>query len=436
VSILDRRVELAGEWDELVDHVRTLAGYENFLKAPGLQQLLPAAAEGPIVVINVSQRRCDALIVARDGVQVLELRQVSAESVAGQVRGYVDGLQHAEDAEMASDSRVRAGRAAEPAALADEAVQRARHAREQVLSTVLEWLWNEIAGPVLEFLRIDPPAELVEPSPRLWWCPTGPLTLLPLHAAGCHTDEGKKHKDTVIDRVVTSYTPTLRALLDARRPRSRTARAGVMPAPAAGPAVPGDADGRMLIVALPRTPGQVPLPSVVRERQMLTEMFPGRYTLLEGPSATWETVRAELPRHLWAHFCCHADQNISDPSLGGILLHDRALTIADIADAQHSGEFAFLSACKTATGGITLPDEAISLVAALHYTGYRHVIGTLWSVFDRATAEVAGAVYADLISEGAFDPSRAARALHKAVRRLRDTGRPLSHWTPFTHTGP
>jgi adenylate kinase family enzyme len=31
---------------------------------------------------------------------------------------------------------------------------------------------------------------------------------------------------------------------------------------------------------------------------------------------------------------------------------------------------------------------------------------------------------------------RAAGALHKAVRRLRDTGRPLSHWTPFTHTGP
>lgn len=100
------------------------------------------------------------------------------------------------------------------------------------------------------------------------------------------------------------------------------------------------------------------------------------------------------------------------------------------------GDFAFLSACKTATGGVTLPDEAVTLAAALHYTGYRHVIGTLWSIHDETAATVAEVVYADLTSAGAFEPGRAAAALHAAMRGLRDAGTPLSHWTPFTHTGP
>ena len=82
------------------------------------------------------------------------------------------------------------------------------------------------------------------------------------------------------------------------------------------------------------------------------------------------------------------------------------------------------------------PDEAVTLAAALHYTGYRHVIGTLWSIHDKTAAEVADAVYTDLTSTGTFEPSRAASALHTAIRRLRDAGKPLSRWMPFTHTGP
>ena len=111
-------------------------------------------------------------------------------------------------------------------------------------------------------------------------------------------------------------------------------------------------------------------------------------------------------------------------------------SIADISERQYQGDFAFLSACKTATGGITLPDEAITLAAALHYTGYRHVIGTLWSIYDETAAAVASQVYGRLTESGSFDPGGAASALHAAVRSLRDGGQPLSHWTPFTHTGP
>ena len=114
------------------------------------------------------------------------------------------------------------------------------------------------------------------------------------------------------------------------------------------------------------------------------------------------------------------------------------LTIADITSQQFHAEFAGLFACKTATGGAHLLDEAITLTAALHYTGYRHVIGTLWSVYDTADiTDLIRAVYRRITVDGSLTPEFSAWALHLAVRSLRDKypDRPRL-WTPFTHTGP
>jgi hypothetical protein len=425
--MVDRRMALAREWDELVEQVRKLEGFEDFLKPPRLETLLPAAASGPVAIINISQWRCDALIVTTNGVRVEALPQLTLETVVEKTNDYLRVLQNVDEA--AHDLHVAWQRydsgdhtldAIRQYTEAKQALQRAVGDRDTTLATVLEWLWVEIADPVLTTLGfVEPPAP-GQPWPRLWWCPTGPLTLLPLHAAGYHDKTSRTTGRTVLDRVVSSYTPTLRALLEARRPLD------LQPD-----------DERILIVALPDTPDEVPLANVARERDLLTSRFSGRNTLLESEAATAEAVRNELPRHRWAHFSCHGGQNLNDPSQGGLLLHDRTLTIADISAQEHRGEFAFLSACMTATGGVNLPDEAITLAAALHYTGYRQVIATLWSVYDETAADVAQAVYADLMSTGQFEPARSAYALHKAIRELRD-GRnlPPSAWMPFTHTGP
>src|SRR5882724_6777481 len=101
-------------------------------------------------------------------------------------------------------------------------------------------MWDGFAAKVLEHLGYT--GEPTGPWPRVWWCPTGPLTLLPIHAAGDHRTPGA----AVLDRVVSSYTPTLRALVEARSDpgRQRT-----------GP-------GRMLFVGMPTTPDQADLPNV------------------------------------------------------------------------------------------------------------------------------------------------------------------------------
>jgi CHAT domain len=427
-QLVDRRMALAREWDELVEQARRLDGFENFLKPLPLDTFLPAATDGPVVVINISQRRCDALIVTTTGVWVQELQNVTTASVADKTNEYLRVLQNVDSAvhelQAARERYDDGDQGLDSVRRYTEAkrrVQSAERGRDRMLTAILAWLWDVITDPVLTAVGFVSTPEPGQPWPRLWWCPTGLLTLLPLHAAGYHGEElSGTPARAVMDRVVSSYTPTLRALLEARRPLD-----------------PQPDDDQMLIVALPDTPDEIPLANVMRERDLLVSLFPGHHTLLEGAAASWETVRSELPHHRWVHFSCHGGQNLTDPSRGGLLLHDRLLATADISAGHHRGEFAFLSACMTATGGVTLPDEAITLAAAMHYTGYRHVIGTLWSVYDETAADIAEAVYADLMSSRRFEPARSAYALHVTIRRLRDVKYlSPSTWAPFTHTGP
>jgi hypothetical protein len=59
---VDQRMALASEWDDLVEQIRT-EWSTDFLKPPPIPDLFLAAAGGPVVIVNVSRYRCDALIV-------------------------------------------------------------------------------------------------------------------------------------------------------------------------------------------------------------------------------------------------------------------------------------------------------------------------------------------------------------------------------------
>ena len=193
----------------------------------------------------------------------------------------------------------------------------------------------------------------------------------------------------------------------------------------------------MLFVGMPKTPDHADLPNVHVEKELITGLLGDRCTALVGERATREVVMAKLLDHSWVHFACHGEQNLRDPSRGGVRVQDGPLTVTDLSSQQYHGEFAYLSGCKTAVGGVNLPDEAIALAAALHYTGYRHVIATLWSVWDAEAAQVARDVYEAVVPDGVLHADGAAEALHHAVRRLRAERRDRpSVWTPFAHTGP
>ena len=401
-GLVDRQMALADQWDELVDQVRALPGFEAFLRTPEVEELRRAAAGGPVVVVNISQWRCDTLLVTDTGTRVVELLALTHDIVHHRATTYLNALQDFES------------NAPTPATM---------QTLDQAITTTLEWLWDAIAQPVLTELGHDHVPGIGQGWPRLWWCPTGPLAVLPLHAAGYHDPDHKHRGRNVLDRAVSSYTPTLRALVQARTtpPRPVSTRP----------------DGQLLIVALRHTPGQPELANVDRERDLLVGLFPSRHALREGPAATRQAVHSELSRHAWAHLSCHGGQYLDDPSRGGVVLYDGMLTVIELTADEHPGEFVFLSACKTAIGGVHLLDEAITLAAALQYAGWRHVIATLWSVMDVAAAEVAEDVYSQLADGGELHPQHAAEALHHAIRQQRNAAPDQpSRWLPFLHHGP
>jgi tetratricopeptide (TPR) repeat protein len=395
LSAVDERIRRARRFDELTTQVRRLPGFAHFLAPTPFEALRDAGAAGPVVIINASGYRCDALAVTPVGVRLIPLPELTLATAADRANAYLDALHRREHG------------AGQPAA-----------DLTRTLATTLEWLWDTTVEPVLHALgyRHRP---LEGTLPRLWWCPTGPLAVLPLHAAGKPDGAGQ----AAVDRVVSSYAVTLGGLVRARS----------VPA-VGGPAVGGPP--RLLAVAVPHAPGLTPLPAAATEIQMVARSFPDP-TILTGPDARRHNVLEEMDNHDWVHFACHGSQDLNAPTRGAIHLYDGPLTVLQVAGRRPSHpELAFLSACQTATTGVRLPDEAIHLAAALHFVGYRHVIATLWSVGDRHALEVAGVVYRLLSAAGGRTASGAAEALHHAVVKLRRRyPTDPSTWTPYIHLG-
>lgn len=398
--------EVTSAWEDLLGRIRELPGFGNFLGSPDAGALLRAAAEGPIVVVNVSVYRCDALLVTPDGVDTVPLPGLTPQTVEEQVmrldRAVADG------AGAGGDER---------------AAQRTVHG-------ILGWLWDTVTGPVLDRLEalglLGAGADGPDGGapPRVWWSPTGQLVFLPLHAAGHHegADEDGARPRTVLDRVASSYTPTMRALVHAR---------GRIAAP--------PAEDGLLVVAMPRTPGARPLPGAQREVESLRARRP---TVLSGAEATSAAVRAAMARHRGVHFACHAVSEPSDPSLSRLLLHDHAdtpLTVQDISRMELSGSrLAFLSACDTARNAVRLVDEAIHITSAFQLAGFPAVIGTLWPVNDAFAARLAASFYHSPRPDGhgTAPPPHPALALHHCLRAARNTYRAApTLWAAYLHTG-
>ncbi|WP_327365949.1 CHAT domain-containing protein [Streptomyces sp. NBC_01217] len=397
--IADRRLTLVAERDELLARIRRLPGLGDFRKPAAGAELRGAASRGPVVMVVSSQWRTDALIVTTTTVRAVELDRLTYQGMLERTARYLNALAQYEEGPRDAIARVKLN---------------------LLVTSTLKWLWHDIAEPVLTALGHTGAPPAGRPRPRLWWCPTGPLALLPLHAAGLPDSASPDGTPDacVLDRVTPSYTPTVRALLANRQATPR----------------PGTTD-RMLVVGMPVTPGHLPLPQVAGELTALREAIP-RATVLQGERATRQAVRDALRTHRWVHLSCHGGQQLLRPSEGGLVLHDEMLTIADLrADRHAHGEFAFLSACKTALGGAAVPDEAINVASAFQYAGWQQVIGTLWSVGTIATEELSGDLYRTLVRGGTLRSEGIAAALNDAVRRLRAAGHPPLVWAPFAHVG-
>ncbi|CAN3985935.1 CHAT domain-containing protein [Kitasatospora purpeofusca] len=399
-SLAAERQEAHQAWQNLVDCVRGLPGFSNFLQAPSVDQLRRQAHDGPIVITIATRTRCDALILTDTPgtpVQVVPLADLSL----------LAALEHA--LRLREALRASADPHLHPAARAK--------AQQDILAT-LGWLWDTVAYPVLTHLGHTAPPAPGEPWPRVWWCPVGVIANFPLHAAGHHA-EGPDGRRTVLDRVVSSYTTTVRALGHARSRRIDTS------------------DVATLIVPVADTPGATRL-GTDGEAAAITAVVPHADLLAEP---TRDTVLQSLPNYQIVHFACHGYVDLDDVANSYLLLTDcatRPLTVADIRDLNLTASLAYLSACNTSVTAPRLADESLHITGAFHLAGYQRVIGTLWPINDRTATEVAADFYASLTDNGTaqVQTDMTAHALNYAVTRLRDRyPNTPTLWAAYTHTG-
>ncbi|WP_026212103.1 CHAT domain-containing protein [Longispora albida] len=402
------RSRTARSFVSLLAELRSFEGqYSQILWTPD-----PATVQGlldpheTVAVVSAARAGCFAVLISRDGVRQIELDLLR-----------VDGAQ-----DLQRRLRDIVGR------LATSRSELDRRSGELQMRKLLTHLWVAIAEPVLSTLPRVP--GVPDDERRVWWCPTGPLTGLPLHAAGQFRGNSPDRELTVVGRVVSSYTPTLRAFIRAKRH------------------APGAPAGSALVVAMPRTPGLPDLPGASAEAEAVRERFPGRVRRLTGRRATEARVIRQLPRYQAIHFSCHGSSRPSQ-----LHLHRSSLDIGEtgtlIALAESGVQFVFLSACSTAEGDPSLPDEFLHITAALH-EAVPAVVGTLWPVDDAAlTPDLVASFYSAASASGAFDPSGTAAALHRTLRTLlfdpaqfREHGETRSPWhyfptmwAPFIHVG-
>ncbi|MEV0251636.1 CHAT domain-containing protein [Nocardia sp. NPDC050712] len=373
------QTELRVRWaayGRLLAQIRAMPGLERFLLPPTFEQLRHAAAGGYVVVVNAAQAEGHAVIIsagaAPELVALPGLRRGEAYSWARRLRSAT------QDPSAGSSAR-------------------------ETVAALLSWLWDTVVEAIADAL---PPGVIS----RVWWMPVGPLATMPLHAAGHPGANG------ALDVMVSSYIPTLRALIVARGRRRPASR-------------------RLMTVAMPTTPGMPHLPGTVAESEALAAHLTASQEL-SARSATVGEVTRGMADCNWVHFACHASTDPAVPSNGGLHLHDGKLSINAVHRLRlESAEMAYLSACSTANTAVRHADESVHLASAFHLAGFRHVVAALWPVDDMLAARAAEAFYTNLPDEPSSDAP--AAALHLVAHELRAAHRDSPHlWAPLVHSGP
>jgi CHAT domain-containing protein len=179
---------------------------------------------------------------------------------------------------------------------------------------------------------------------------------LPLHAAGIYTGA---EQVSCSNYFVISYTPSIEALLNAKRtskPLCRTA-----------------AD--TLLVAVDNPSSGTALPMTSEEANIICQLVPSKIMQASCCTDVLEYIQSASILHL----ACHGSQNPAEALQSGFMLDDGLLTVSKLMELELPNAFlAVLSACETAKGDAAQPDQAVHLAATMLFAGFKSVIATMW----------------------------------------------------------
>lgn len=191
---------------------------------------------------------------------------------------------------------------------------------------------------------------------------------LPIHAAGAYN---LRRPVCFSDYFVSSYTPTLGALIHSRSQLT-----------------PHSVDNvRLLLAGVSGAHNWTPLPYARTEIDSIRAVVPPRNILdvsLGEDTSRFDNipdVLKNLPDAAVLHLACHGYHDPASPLDSGFVMQDGMLTIEKLMSLNLPNAFlAFLSACETARSNKKQPDQAVNLASTMLFAGFKSVIGTMWCV--------------------------------------------------------
>ena len=472
-EVTSSRESTVRELGELISKIRTKKGFEDFQTLPSKEELLEPSLDQSTVLLNTTHFRTDALLIhSNKRIQVLPLDQ----SIYQHSKYYYSQIH---DRFGWGDNN-------------DSAWNKAN----ADMQSFLEWLWDEVVGPVLRAFNFESlgvlseynlpdslikaaqltlqrhgdrsqdsnpdklsiyqdlmeqhpnivssarpskarsraQADTTDPNfPRVHWIGIGHMAAFPFHAAGYGSCNPPKN---TMSCVISSYASSLSARAYAKqKPVALESRSSTL-----------------LLVAMPRTPSQSPLPGVEREATSIQHTVQGSIAVKLRKLPPVKTILDDLPLYSSVHFACHGYSDPRSPFRSGLLLcgnepekdfqentRESILTVETISSINtERSQLAFLSACCTAeNASLVLMDEGIHLAGGFQLAGYPHVIASLWEANDDLSVEIAKKFYRIVFAESEIvGHERIAYALHDATLAARRISNDPLAWATTIHFGP
>ncbi|KLO09450.1 hypothetical protein SCHPADRAFT_1000239 [Schizopora paradoxa] len=423
-EIHSQRKALETNLSSMVEEIRKIPGYEDFLRMASFEKLQTAACGGPVIIVTMASRELmvqtyqpvplfgHAIIVLGSGDPVLvTLDMEGFEDRVNKVNESLDRIRRKPGSESSNSELM------------------------EVLEEIGELIVKDVVAALMSLG--------IEDQSRIWWCLTTVFSSFPIHAAMWRykAKDGKSRLMCLNDLYVSSYTPSLAALIQARSPPPRSKVA--------------QSSGTMLVIKqqdAQLATADKEVENIVLAASKTGHSFGDSFKLYNGDENERTDVLKDLPDYDWIHLTCHGVLDATDPFSshfqisGGIdgVEKIKKITIMDILRSRvPNAEFAFLSACHTAE----LPEhfsreESLHLAAAMQFCGYRSVVGTMWPLNDDGGPRVAKAFYEYMFAEPKEGEEvgylRAARALNKVTQRMRrhpDYKNYPERWVNFVHIG-
>ncbi len=155
------------------------------------------------------------------------------------------------------------------------------------------------------------------------------------------------------------------------------------------------------------------------EAKTVTRLYPAS-KLFTRKAASETAFKQSATAYSRIHLASHGKFQADAPLTSGLYLagdaaNDGLLTVGELYSMNINADLVTLSACETGLGKIANGDDVVGLTRGFLYAGSRSIVASLWSVDDKATAELMQAFYKNLAS---LDKSEALRQAQLKTRQV------------------